>query len=172
MCKKNKWEEKTWFCHLLGKGTVVRITQWSRSLYKGAIKYIMDWTAYWKYIAEYAGAKAFFTFVMPTRGVWQTLLLKRQILKPSFFLPLFLHIFTRSPQKTFFKLPGIWRFHKIFGLFVECKARVSSDNYVKALNFDRERRKLSNRIIISVILIILMHNSGTQCRIFYIFWSI
>ena len=32
MCKKNKWEEKTWFCHLLGKGTVVRITQWSQSL--------------------------------------------------------------------------------------------------------------------------------------------
>ena len=31
----------------------------------------------------------------------------------------------------------MWRFHKVFGLFVECKARVSSDNYVKALNFDR-----------------------------------
>ena len=85
------------------------------------------------------------------------------------FLPRF---YSNLTKKRFFKLPGIWRFHKVFGLFVDCKARVSSDNYVKALNFDRERRKLSYRIIISVILIILMHNSGTQCRIFHIYWSI
>ena len=47
-------------------------------------------------------------------------------------------------KKRFFKLPEIWQFHKFFGLFVKCKARVSSDNYVRALNFDRKRRKLSN----------------------------
>ena len=36
--QKNKWEEKTWFCHLLGKGTVVRITQWGQRFYEGEIK--------------------------------------------------------------------------------------------------------------------------------------
>ena len=59
------------------------------------------------------------------------------------FLTVWVSILTKillksHKKKRFFKLPGIWQFHKFFGLFVNCKARVSSDNYVKALNFDRE----------------------------------